>query len=202
MVNFSAADVCKKCAADLKGVVAQQTPGMPLNEKSKHPYFGIVAAVIVLAVVMVAFWALGRATRSGSPNFSITNSTPTAAPTPIPEIISSKNTASAKRALEAIHKLQSATEAGLSFMQYSERVLDTKAEVDAALRSITVETPSDAHFVQDIESAMYFYVAARDDWSTSIRNEYSEESKRKLINTAWDGAREQIKFAEALLPKE
>jgi hypothetical protein len=122
-------------------------------------------------------------------------------PEPTVESISRENIEPAKRALESLFKLNSATEAGLNYMQYSDRVLTAKGDLDAALREMKMNTQADRKFASSASSAMDSYIKARNSWGDYIEKGYSEEGKQKLMNLDWDIAQSYIREAQALLPK-
>jgi hypothetical protein len=73
----------------------------------------------------------------------------------------------AKDALDALHGLKSVTEAGVNFIEYSSRTLDTKVKVDRYLD----EAPKDDKQRTAIDNAMNLYVIARGAWSASIHQD-------------------------------
>lgn len=67
-------------------------------------------------------------------------------------------------ALKSLRKLQAATEVGVSLTSYQNRLIDTKADVDEALRSIPPGSISNA-----IQTAMQSYQDASTFWSACIQ---------------------------------
>jgi hypothetical protein len=92
----------------------------------------------------------------------------------------------AKDALDSLHGLKSVTEAGINFIEYSSRVLDTKVKIDRYL----AEAPKDDKQRTAIDNAMNLYVIARGAWSASIREDpallqtIGEMALRPTVSTA------------------
>lgn len=86
------------------------------------------------------------------------DTTPQSAPAPTLKPSPRPNTA-ALGALKALRKLNSATEAGVSFRQYGPLVVDAKAEVDEALREL-----SDEKLEAELRLAIQAYADALRVW--------------------------------------
>lgn len=69
-------------------------------------------------------------------------------------------------AITELKKLNSATVAGLTYPEYSRRVLDTKVSLDAIIQRIPPTNEDKA----TLEEIMEIYLAARDFWALAIRN--------------------------------
>ncbi len=70
----------------------------------------------------------------------------------------------ARGAIESFQKLQSATSAGLTYSQYSERVIEMKIEYDRAVGDVTFSYPIKGEFDQIIAK----HILASRFWSHSI----------------------------------
>lgn len=75
--------------------------------------------------------------------------------------------AAALAALKSLNKLQAATEVGVSYVDYSSRLIDVKAEV-----SDNLENVPDGQLKQKINSAMDAYADARTAWGEIIEYGY------------------------------
>jgi hypothetical protein len=71
----------------------------------------------------------------------------------------SKDDAALQTALDELTRLNSYTETGLDYSQYSDRLLTAKANIDVALGRTT-----DARAKEEIEQAVRWYVQARNEW--------------------------------------
>ena len=102
-------------------------------------------------------------------------------------------------ALDALKSLQSVTTAGLTYREYSPRVLDAKVRVDRYLQG---EGRNRAFQVQ-IEQAMDLYVLASAAWSSKITKEYSlgDDARVELCPVANRLREEQSRIVD-LLPRE
>ena len=108
----------------------------------------IVVVGLVIGILMGSYFSEGG------------NRTVTKATEPVTDL------APAKLALKSLRKLNSLTEAGLTFDQYSSKFLDIKIEVDDAMVSL----PTYNRLRSKIESIMNTYRDARDFWAHCTRN--------------------------------
>lgn len=69
----------------------------------------------------------------------------------------------AERALKALRRMGDATEAGISFVEYSRRAVDLKVEVEESLREL-----DDGELKAELEAALAAYVAARAAWADAL----------------------------------
>jgi hypothetical protein len=95
-----------------------------------------------------------------------------------------KEDAGLQTALDELTKLDSYTQTGLDYVQYSDRLLTAKANIDVALQRTT-----DSRAKAKIEAALSNYIQARDAWKqsldkgtrtsidTSVRHYWSEGSR-------------------------
>ena len=135
---------------------------------------------------------------------------------------SSKDAEHARVAIKHLKKLKSVTDAGVSYTDYSARVLDAKTEVDSELSEIS----SSNRVKSLLADSMDAYVAARDLWRTVIKKTTKDniglvhfpDDERKRYEkygitfldgqamsggaaSAWKYASQQISEAEGLLSK-
>jgi hypothetical protein len=105
-------------------------------------------------------------------------------PTPDPAAVAAKASGeAAKRAVEALRKLKSATSVGVNFMEYGRILIDAKTSVDAELSSI-----QESELKTEIRSALYEYSTAAQIWNYFVRNPRAtipskSDAGRTLINT-------------------
>lgn len=79
-------------------------------------------------------------------------------------------------ALDELTRLSSYTETGLSYSEYSDRLLTTRANIDVALQRAT-----DRPAKEQIERAIRYYVEARTAWKMKIDYElYSGPTAQSL----------------------
>jgi hypothetical protein len=74
-----------------------------------------------------------------------------------------KEDAGLQTALDELTKLDSYTQTGLDYSQYSDRLLTAKGNVDVALQRTT-----DSRAKAKIEAALSYYIQARDSWKQSL----------------------------------
>jgi hypothetical protein len=77
-------------------------------------------------------------------------------------------------ALDELTKLDSYTQTGLDYVQYSDRLLTAKANIDVALQRTT-----DSRAKAKIEAALSYYIQARDSWKQSL-----DKSTRTSFDTS------------------
>gem|GEM_PF-3682229 len=82
-----------------------------------------------------------------------------------------KEDAALQTALDELTKLNSYTETGLDYAQYSDRLLTARANVDVALQRTT-----DSRAKAKIEAALSNYIQARDAWKQSLDKGTSSSS--------------------------
>lgn len=206
LVNFADAEKCKRCGQSLDNaeatssqLAAQSTIANPSSKNLK----GITTLLIViggLAFIFSIFWVVGRILNPPTASLP-SNQSAVAVPEPTVEFVSRENVEPAKRAIDSLFKLNSATEAGLNYMQYSDRVLTAKGDLDAALRDMRMNKQADRKFTPAALAAVDSYIEARKDWGEYIEKHYSEEGKQKILNLHWGNAQSHILEAQALMPK-
>lgn len=81
-----------------------------------------------------------------------------------------RNDAALQTAMDELTRLRSYTQAGISFNQYSDRLLTAKGNIDVALSRTT-----DSIAKVKIEVALSWYVSARDSWKTCIDAQLSTD---------------------------
>jgi hypothetical protein len=204
LTNWTTDEKCKRCEKPIASHTATSTESDPYDmpNPSKGNFRSIAIIAGVLLGIMGLFWVIGRTTNARTASAANATSETISLPTPTPDlVISSRNVESAKQAIDTLYKLHSATEAGLNFMQYGERVLDAKADVDSALRSMTLDAAADRNFAKAITSAMNAHIDARNDWSEYIQKGYSDEGKQTVLNISWSRSRDLLMEAELMFPK-
>jgi len=125
----------------------------------------------------------------------------------------------AQEAIKELYKLASATEVGVSFLEYGSRIIDVKAAVDMNLRALPESDVKD-----EIRLAMEAYADANTAWNRMIRYDFLlpdfEPGKtlmkkysipvdtslgqgilprRVVLSVIWTAARTHLKRAESLL---
>jgi hypothetical protein len=118
----------------------------------------------------------------------------------------------AANALKALHKLQAATQVGVSYEQYGTLVIEAKAQVNEANRSLPT-----SDLQQQINQAMDAYTDAGQVWSEKLKGHqsfagYTEPGiswKKKYslpnddVNAAmqamWNAADDHVRIAEGLM---
>jgi len=85
-----------------------------------------------------------------------------------------KEDAGLQTALDELTKLDSYTQTGLDYVQYGDRLLTAKANIDVALQRTT-----DSRAKAKIEAALSYYIQARDWWKQSL-----DKGKRTTFDTS------------------
>jgi len=91
-------------------------------------------------------------------------------------------------ACDELRRLQSITTTGLTYIQYSDRLLTAKSVADVALAHTSDKAAADK-----ITQAVFFYVEARDNWKRKIDGETLENS----VQESWDEGSRAVEFAAA-----
>ena len=84
---------------------------------------------------------------------------------PVVDTKKDKEQESIQQALKSLRKLSAATEVGVSFVEYSRRLIDVKSEVAEYLSNI-----SDGYIKDEINAAMEAYADASTGWNEMGRN--------------------------------
>ena len=84
-----------------------------------------------------------------------------------PTIPHREKDAALQTALDELTRLSSYTQTGLNYSEYSDRLLNTKGNIDVAL-----QRTSDAAAKDKIDQAVAFYLEARNAWKRKIDNKY------------------------------
>ncbi len=79
-------------------------------------------------------------------------------------------------AMKELRKMQSATEVGISFQEYSSRLIDLKASVDEALRQI-----SDSDLKRELRFAVEAYADGLDLWNRQLHTRYPLKQSGDLL---------------------
>jgi hypothetical protein len=79
-------------------------------------------------------------------------------------------------AMKELHKMRSATEVGISFQEYSSRLIDLKASVDEALRQI-----SDPDLKRELRFAIEAYADGLDLWNRQLHTRYPLKQSGDLL---------------------
>ena len=122
-------------------------------------------AVMLLAMGGIFWYGLTR--RAGAPSSPVTSAVQAVQPSK-PSMTPQERQLAAE-AVEALSALRSVTQAGLTYRDYSPRVLDTKVKVDRYLTSSASGRSADLR--ENVEIAMRLYVFASEAWNAKIRNE-------------------------------
>ncbi len=79
-------------------------------------------------------------------------------------------------AMKELHRMKSATEVGISFQEYSSRLIDLKASVDEALRQI-----SDPDLKRELRFAIEAYTDGLDLWNRQLHTRYPLKQSGDLL---------------------
>lgn len=79
-------------------------------------------------------------------------------------------------AMKELHKMQSATEVGITFQEYSSRLIDLKASVDEALRQV-----SDPDLRRELRFAVEAYSDGLDLWNRQLNTRYPLKQSGDLL---------------------
>ncbi len=84
--------------------------------------------------------------------------------------VAAGSTDRAKRTLDAVRAVQSATRAGVNYREYSARVLDAKVSVDREFAGW--DEPSDQAMREQIAGAMELYLTVSEAWNTKLTKQF------------------------------
>lgn len=113
------------------------------------------------------------------------------------DVVVAKTDDSAKREVLAIlHKMESYTETGISFSEYSTRLLDVAAELKAANSEV-----ADYGFKSGAEKVMEDYHTARDFWKKSISND-GDVYRTEQVQMFWGFASDTVDALERLVESQ
>jgi hypothetical protein len=99
-----------------------------------------------------------------------------------------KEDAPLQAALDELTRLQSFTEAGLTYAQYSDRLLTAKGNIDVALQRTTDEAAK-----EKIQEAVRYYLAARNEWKVELDSD--SNFREAFTQEDWTKGSEAADFA-------
>ena len=129
-----------------------------------------------------------------------TQAPPQKKPRPLQKVrMTRKQQNAATAAMNAVRRLESATKVGLTYSDYSRRLVNTQVTVDEQLRGV----PS-SDFKSEVQAAMKGYGTARYWWKQSI--DFSRPDSDKMSNAfesmmqdMWSASAQRTRNAEGLL---
>lgn len=103
---------------------------------------------------------------------------------------------SAMAALNSLRRLESAVSVGLSYANYSNRVVDTQVTVDEKLRSVP-----QSDLKSQLQSAMASYASARHGWKMQLDTdlELMQRMGERMMQGDWNRASQSLRNAGALI---
>ena len=126
-----------------------------------------------------------------------TQAPPQKKPAPLKRVaLSRSQKTNATSALNALRRLESAVRVGLTYVDYSERVVNTKVIVDEKLRSVPT-----SDLKSQLQSSMASFASARFGWKTSLDTdlELMQNMGERMMQGDWNRASESLRKAEALM---
>ena len=90
-------------------------------------------------------------------------------------------------ALDELKRLNSFTETGLNYAEYSERLLTAKGTIDVAL-----QRTSDLPAIKKIQLAVSYYIDARNSWTNKIKHGYEDSPG---VQESWAKASDAARLA-------
>lgn len=197
LTNFDSAEKCKRCSAVLTESVNTSAPQSRPLESPKTSRNKIVLAVA--GIVLVALLGFGIKAKVTQARIERERE---AAATAREEAVA-KNNEIGNKAIDQLRRLQSAAEGGLSYTKYADLVTTAKMETDAALRRFSTNDGADKQFVNEVNLAMEYYIAAKDSWNIAIRysSVTTQEERDEKLNEYWGQAMQHTEGAEKYLAK-
>jgi hypothetical protein len=111
---------------------------------------------------------------------------------------------SAREAIKLLRTMETVSEIGTTYSDYTARLADVKIKVDELLTKIPPDDKESSYRPKsDIERALESYVSAAHYWQMKIKNRNRElnSSYEELINLAWKSAKNYLNMATKGLDK-
>lgn len=113
----------------------------------------------------------------------------------------SRSVAVATHVLAELKRFQDATESGMGYNEYDEKLTHLKADLNNALPAFVRHDPSDESFRQEVAAAVRDYTAAGNWWKTTITNSsvFTEADRNERTQANWASAKTHLTNAEKTL---
>ena len=113
----------------------------------------------------------------------------------------SQSEAVAKQIVTNLKHFQDATESGMDFKEYEQKLNSLKSDLNSALPSFQRHLPGDDTFRQEVASALRDYTAAENWWKTTITNNtvFTEADRKERTQKNFESAQAHLANAEKSL---
>jgi hypothetical protein len=107
----------------------------------------------------------------------------------------------AKQIVTNLKHFQDATESGMDFKEYEQKLNSLKSNLKSALPSFVRHLPGDDTFRQEVASALRDYTAAENWWKTTITNNtvFTEADRKERTQKNFESAQTHLANAEKSL---
>jgi ABC-type uncharacterized transport system YnjBCD substrate-binding protein len=113
---------------------------------------------------------------------------------------SAERRAAVNEAIQALRKVQGATEVGVTYQQYGQLVIEAKTKVDLATSQLS-DIKQDADLKSNLNAAVIAYSLGTQAWSGKIQGRMSDSGSDKVLRQAWSTAKEFTDKAAELAGK-
>lgn len=210
--NFADTNQCKRCKSDLSLPlnVAKNDKQMRGNSgelgRSTFSFAWILAALVVVLLGLVLFYM-----RQGSHGTPEVGGEAVVAQTPVtPDAEqpgqnaveqNSQSEAAATQIVGELKRFQDATESGMDYNEYDNKLNSLKTDLNNTLPSFVRHNPSDEILRQEVAAALRDYTAAGNWWKTTITNSsvFTEADRNERTQRNWESARTHLTNAEKTL---
>jgi len=209
--NFADTNQCRRCKSDLSLPLNGANNDKPTRDdsgevgRSTFSLAWILAAVVaVLLGVVLLYMRQGPQVTPGAISEAGVAQPATAEPKQPGQDPAEQNSGSEAVAIHVLAELkrfQDATESGMGYNEYDEKLTHLKAELNKALPAFVRHEPGDETFRQEIAAAVRDYTAAGNWWKTTITNSsvFSDADRNERTQVNWASARTHLTTAEKML---
>jgi hypothetical protein len=173
--------------------------------RSKIRLGWILAGMVVLIAGLVLFYmrqgpqAPEALTESGSTQLATSQPQAEAQEAPLQQ--NPQSVEAASKVLGELKSFQQATEGGLGYAEYDEKITRLNSDLNNTLPEFVGHRPGDETFRQEVAAAVRDYAAARRWWKTTIDNSsvLNEADRDERVQFNWTSAKAHLENAEKAL---
>jgi cytoskeletal protein RodZ len=207
--NFAGANKCKRCKSDLSAPLKLTknekrigaAPAEP--DRSRSSLAWIFAVLVVVSLGVVFFFMRQAPQETPEPVTEAVVAPPSVAPVAEEPAQSeaeqnSQSEEVAKQIVTNLKSFQDATESGMDFKEYQQKLNSLRSDLKNALPSFDRHTPGDETFRKEVASALRDYTAAENWWKTTIRDNtvFTETDRKERTQVNFESARSHLENAE------
>jgi hypothetical protein len=209
--NFAGANKCKRCKSDLSAPLKvtkneKRVPADSAESDRSHSVAWVVAVLVVVALGLVLFYMKQGPQETPEPGSEAVVAQTSVAPDAEQPVKSaaeqnSQSEAVAKQIVTNLKGFQDATEGGMDFKEYQQKLNSLRSDLKNALPSFDRHLPGDETFRKEVASALRDYTAAENWWKTTIRDStvFTETDRKERTQISFESARAHLENAEKSL---